>query len=442
MEPRRTLILGAAGRDFHNFNVAFRGDERTRVVAFTATQIPNIDGRRYPARLAGQHYPEGIPIREESELEALIEEHHVDEVVFAYSDVSHEYVMHLASRVLAAGADFRLMGPESTMLQAKKPVVAICAVRTGCGKSPASRYVAGILRDAGNKVAVIRHPMPYGDLERQRVQRFASLEDLDAEGENITIEEREEYEPHIEAGHLVFEGVDYQAILAAAEEEADVILWDGGNNDLPFFHPDLWITLLDPLRAGHELQYFPGETNFRAANVIVIPKVDTAQPEAVQALRETAARINPGAPVVCTQTRITVENEDAVRGRRVLVIEDGPTLTHGGMGYGAGKVAAAALGAKVVDPRPHAVGSIARLYERFTHLERVLPAMGYYPEQLEDLQATINAVDCDAVLVATPIDLAHLLEIERPTHRVRYELVDADHSPTLSELVCERLDRC
>jgi predicted GTPase len=428
----RIIIVGAAGRDFHDFNVAFRDDPDVRVVAFTAAQIPGIEGRRYPAALAGPYHPDGIPIEPESRLEALVVEHDATEVVFSYSDVTHAHVMHLGSRALAAGAGFRLLGPRRTMLRSRRPVIAVCAVRTGSGKSPACRYVARVLREEGLRVAVLRHPMPYGDLVRMRVQRFASLADLDAQGGNITLEEREEYEPHIEAGNVVWAGVDYAEILARAEPEADVVVWDGGNNDLPFLRPDLWITLVDPHRRGHELLYHPGEANLRAADVVVVTKADTAPPGSVGELRASVARSNPRAQVIVTDMEVRAEAPELVAGQRVLVIEDGPTLTHGGMPHGAGWVAAQALGAtQVVDPRPAAVGSIRRLYAEHPHLGPVLPAMGYYPEQLEELQRTIASVECDAIVVATPVDLQRLVPLPRPSTRVHYELCDHG-APTLA----------
>lgn len=431
----RIIIVGAAGRDFHDFNVAFRDDPSVRVVAFTAAQIPRIDDRRYPAALAGPRYPEGIPVEPESRLEALISEHDATEVVFSYSDVTHAHVMHLASRALAAGAGFRLLGPRRTMLRSRRPVIAVCAVRTGCGKSPACRYVARVLREEGLRVAIVRHPMPYGDLERMRVQRFASLADLDAQGSGITLEEREEYEPHIEAGNVVFAGVDYAEILASAEQDADIVLWDGGNNDLPFVRPDLWITLVDPHRDGHEQGYHPGEANLRAAHVVVVTKANTAPPGTVGALRASVEQLNPGAQVIVTDMLVEADAPELVSGRRVLLVEDGPTVTHGGMTHGAGRVAALALGAsEIVDPRPAAVGSIHELYARYPHLGPLIPAMGYYPAQLDELARTIAAVDCDTVVVATPIDLRHLIELGHPSTRVRYEL--ADHgAPTLAGAV-------
>jgi predicted GTPase len=422
---RRVLILGAAGRDFHDFNAYFRDREHYEVVAFTATQIPHIEDRRYPAELAGPLYPQGVPIHPEAELEKLIETLGVDQVVLSYSDLKHETVMSLASRALSAGAGFRLLGPGDTMLASSRPVIAIVAVRTGCGKSQTCRYVARALRRRGMRPVVMRHPMPYGDLLRQRVQRFASTEDLDAQGANITIEEREEYEPHIAEGTVIFAGVDYRDVLAAAEREADVILWDGGNNDLPFVRPGLWITLADPHRAGHELSYHPGEANFRSADVILINKADTAPEGAVSRIRENAARLNPRAKVLVAASEVTADSPETIRGKRVLLVEDGPTLTHGEMPFGAGQVAADKYGAaEVIDPRPFARGSLREIYERFPHLGKLVPAMGYYPEQMRDLEETIAAAECDAVVVATPIDLRHLVRIPRPSTRVRYELVD------------------
>lgn len=423
MVARRIVILGAAGRDFHNFNVAFRDRPEDRVVAFTATQIPDIAGRRYPSELAGDLYPSGIPIVAEDRLEALIREDAVNEVVFAYSDVSHEAVMHLASRALAAGADFRLLGAASTMLRSSVPVVSVCAVRTGCGKSQTTRRVVGILQERGLRVVAVRHPMPYGDLVRQRVQRFATMEDLDRH--DCTIEEREEYEPHIERGTVVYAGVDYGAILGEAEREADVILWDGGNNDLPFFAPDLEIVVADPHRAGHETRYHPGETNLRRADVVVVNKVSNAPPEGLREVRENIGRLNPSAIVVEADSPVSVNEPAAVRGRRVLVIEDGPTLTHGDMTYGAGVVAAREHGAaEIVDPRPHAVGSIAETFRKYPRTGAVLPAMGYGAEQIRDLEATIRATDCDLVVIGTPIDLRRLIRFDRPAVRVTYDLAE------------------
>jgi predicted GTPase len=417
----KVLIMGAAGRDFHNFNVVFRNDPACQVVAFTAAQIPNIAGRIYPTELAGERYPKGIPIYAESELESLIETHQVDQVVFAYSDVSHEEVMHKASRALAAGADFRFLGPRSTMLRSRKPVISICAVRTGAGKSPVARRIAALLRaQQGLRVAVVRHPMPYGDLAKQAVQRFATLDDL--QQAHCTVEEREEYEPHISQGDVVFAGVDYERILRLAESEADVILWDGGNNDLSFFECDLEIVLVDPHRAGHERMYFPGEVNLLRADVIIITKVDTAEREKVEELRKTIRSVNPTATILDSTMPVTVDDPLSVRGKRVLVVEDGPTVTHGGMAYGAGVLAAKKYGAAaLVDPRPEAVGSLRETFRVNPHLECLLPAMGYGTEQIHDLEQTVNRVDCDLVLIATPVDLRRLISIRQPSCRVRYE---------------------
>jgi len=436
MSPIRTIIMGAAGRDFHNFNVFFRDNPDYEVVAFTATQIPNIEGRLYPPELAGKQYPKGIPIYPESELTRLIKELKVDQVVFAYSDVSHEYVMHKASEVIAAGADFRLMGLNTTMLASSKPVVSVCAVRTGCGKSQTTRRVSLILRDMGYKVAVIRHPMPYGDLAKQAVQRFATYEDLDKY--ECTIEEREEYEPHLDNGMIVYAGVDYEAILRRAEQEADIILWDGGNNDLPFYKSDLHIVVADPHRPGHEVKYHPGEANARIADVFIINKVDTAEPEAVLEVRENLHSINPDALILEAASPIFVENPDAIRGKRVLVVEDGPTLTHGGMAYGAGWVAAKRFGAaEIVDPRPYAVGSIRDTYAKYPTTGAVLPAMGYGKEQIRELEETINRADADLVIVGTPIDLRRLMKINKPSDRVRYEL-QVIGAPTLEDILKEK----
>ena len=429
----RVIIMGAAGRDFHNFNVYFRDNPDYQVVAFTATQIPNIDERRYPPELAGSLYPEGIPIQPEEELTAMIRRRQVDQVVFAYSDVSHEYVMHKASQVLAAGADFRLMGANSTMLESRKPVVTICAVRTGAGKSQTTRHVCDVLQQMGKRVVVVRHPMPYGDLVAQAVQRFATYEDMDRH--ECTIEEREEYEPHIDRGLVVYAGVDYEAILHRAEEEADVVVWDGGNNDLPFYRPDLHIVVADPHRPGHELRYHPGEANLRAADVVVINKMDTASSEGIAQVQESIYAVNPQAVVVEAASPIFVEEPGAIRDKRVLVVEDGPTLTHGEMGYGAGVVAARRFGAaELVDPRPYAVGSIAAAFEKYPHIGPLLPAMGYSEEQMRDLEETINSTACDLVLVATPIDLRRLVDIRHPTDRVRYEL-QVIGQPTLEEIL-------
>jgi predicted GTPase len=430
---QKVIIMGAGGRDFHNFNVAFRDDLATEVVAFTAAQIPGIDDRVYPASLAGPRYPDGIPIRPEEELTELIREHDVDEVVLAYSDLSHVDVMHKASTALAAGASFRLMGPEETMLRSRKPVVAVCAVRTGCGKSQTSRRVGQILLDAGLTVALVRHPMPYGDLEAMRVQRFETLEDIDRS--NPTIEEREEYEAPVRMGMVMYAGVDYGEILEQAQEEADVVIWDGGNNDLPFFRPDLHIVVVDPLRPGHELLYHPGETNVRMADIVVVNKVDAADPRDVAQVIHNVHAVNPGTRIVRAASPVTLEDGPSLVGKRVLVIDDGPTITHGGMPYGAGTVAARQAGATtLVDPRPCAVGSIAETFERFPAIGNVLPAMGYGAEQLQELEGTINASDCDVVVTGTPIDLARLIEVRHPIRHATYVL--ADHGrPTLAEAI-------
>lgn len=434
---RRVLIVGAAGRDFHNFNVAFRDDDGFDVVAFTATQIPGIDERTYPAELAGGLYPDGIPIHAEAELERLVRELEVDEVVFSYSDVSHETVMHVGSRALAAGADYTLLGPRSTMLKSSAPVVAVCAVRTGSGKSQTTRAVTRALKAGSQKIAVVRHPMPYGDLIKQRVQRFETYEDMTAA--DCTIEEREEYEPHIAAGSIVYAGIDYEQILRAAEKEADVVVWDGGNNDLPFYAPDVHITVADPLRAGHETRYHPGEANLRMANVIVINKVDSATPKDLDALRNTIAALNGDAETIEATSPITIEDGVELEGARVIVVEDGPTLTHGEMGYGAGVVAARQAGAEPVDPRPWAVGSIKDVFERYSHMGPLLPAMGYSDQQRAELSQTINASDVDAVLIATPIDLRKVVDIEKPAVRVAYELDDAA-TAALDQTLRKRLD--
>ena len=421
MQKTQVIIMGAAGRDFHNFNVYFRNNDAYEVVAFTATQIPGIEGRNYPPELAGSRYPDGIPIYQEEELPRLIREFNVDQVVFAYSDVSHEYVMHKASIVLANGSDFRLMGPKTTMLKAKVPVVSVCAVRTGSGKSQTSRQVAKILKSKGLDVAAIRHPMPYGDLTKQVCERFASYEDLDRY--DCTIEEREEYEPHIDNGIVVYAGVDYEKILREAEEEADMIVWDGGNNDLPFYKPDLNIVVADPHRAGHEMAYHPGETNLRMADVIIINKVDTADPQKVKLVKENIKLANPDATVLEAASPITADNPEAVRGKRLLVIEDGPTVTHGSMPYGAGVLFAQKFGAgTIVDPRPYAVGSIKQAYEKYRHLGAVLPALGYGGRQVAELKETIDRTPCDVVVIGTPIDLRRVITIKQPTVRVKYEL--------------------
>jgi predicted GTPase len=428
---KRVVIMGAGGRDFHNFNVAFREDPDAGVVAFTAAQIPGIADRTYPASLAGPSYPDGIPILDEVELSDLVRRESVDEVVLAYSDLAHETVMHKASQVLAAGADFILMGPGSTMLQSSKPVVAVCAVRTGCGKSQTSRRVGQILLDAGFSVALVRHPMPYGDLEAMRVQRFATLEDIDAS--NPTIEEREEYEAPVAMGMVMYAGVDYEQILRQAEEEADVVIWDGGNNDFPFFVPDLLITVVDPLRPGHELTYYPGETNVRMADVVVVNKVDSASTEAVAQVVANVLSVNPEARIVKAASPVSLEEGTPIAAGKVLVVEDGPTITHGGMPYGAGTVAARQAGTTdLVDPRPYAVGSIAETFERYPEIGKVLPAMGYGDAQLAELEETINATPCDAVVTGTPMDLTRLISIRHPVRHATYGL--ADHGqPSLAD---------
>ncbi len=429
----RTLIMGAAGRDFHNFNVFFRDNPDYEVVAFTATQIPNIDDRRYPAELAGKLYPNGIQIFPESDLVKLIKDLKVDQVIFAYSDVPHEVVMHKASIVLAAGADFRLMGTKSTQIKSTKPVISICAVRTGSGKSQTTRRVSLILRGMGLRVAAIRHPMPYGDLVKQKVQRFATYADLDKH--ECTIEEREEYEPHLDNGVIVYAGVDYEAILRQAEKEVDVVLWDGGNNDFSFYKSDLAIVVIDPHRPGHEITYHPGETNVRNADVFVINKVDTAAPEAVIKVRENISAVNPTAQIIEGASPLFVDKPELIRGKRVLVIEDGPTLTHGEMAYGAGWVAARRFGAaEIVDPRPFAVGTITATYNKYPSTGKILPAMGYGKEQMHDLETTINAADVDLVISATPIDLTRIIKVKKPMQRVRYELQEIG-VPTLEDIL-------
>jgi predicted GTPase len=430
---KRILILGAAGRDFHNFNVVFRDDPDTEVVAFTAAQIPGIAGRVYPPALAGPRYPNGIPILAEDDLEDTLRRRGVGVVVLSYSDLAHTAVMHLASRALAAGADFWLLGPERTQLAARLPVVSVCAVRTGCGKSPVSRRVAAELKKLGWRVAVVRHPMPYGDLQLERVQRFASAADLDSN--HCTIEEREEYEPHLRQGTVVFAGVDYREVLRRAEAEADLILWDGGNNDLPFFRSDLEIVVADPLRPGHELAYHPGEVNFRRAHVVVINKVDTAPPVGVESVRRNLARVNPRAAVIEAASDVIVAEPERVRRRRVLIVEDGPTVTHGEMGFGAGFVAALRYGAAArLDPRPYAVGSLCETFERFPQIGPVLPAMGYSDDQRRELEETINRTPCDLVLVATPVDLGRLLRLHKPVLRVTYEVEELSR-PNLADVL-------
>jgi predicted GTPase len=430
---QRVLILGAAGRDFHNFNVYFRDQQDFEVVAFTATQIPNIEDRRYPAELAGPRYPEGIRIEAEDELEDLIQRLDVDVAVFSYSDVSHEHVMHMGSRVMAAGADYMLLGARHTMLQSSKPVVAVCAARTGSGKSQTSRRVADILSGMDKKVVVVRHPMPYGNLVKQAVQRFETYEDLASH--DVTIEEREEYEPHIAAGRVVYAGVDYEAILRRAEQEADAVIWDGGNNDLSFYRPDLYITVVDPLRPDHARRYHPGETNVRMADAIVINKVATASLEQVELARSVVVELNPVATVIEAASALYVDQGEQIRGKRVLVVEDGPTLTHGEMEYGAGWVAARRFGAgEIIDPRPYAVGSIRDTYEKYPTTGDVLPAMGYGEEQTADLAETITATPADLVLIGTPIDLRRLIDIDKPSLRVRYELQEIGQ-PTLEDVL-------
>jgi predicted GTPase len=434
--PIRTIIMGAAGRDFHNFNVFFRDNRDYEVVAFTATQIPDIEGRLYPKELAGGLYPKGIPIRAEEELPELIKKFDVEQVIFAYSDVPYEYVMHKASLVTAAGADFRLLGTKATQLKSSKPVVSVCAVRTGSGKSQTTRRVSLILREMGYKVAAIRHPMPYGNLIAQEVQRYANYDDLDEY--ECTIEEREEYEPHLDNGVIVYAGVDYEKILRQAEKEVDIVLWDGGNNDFPFYVSDLQIVVADPHRPGHESRYYPGETNVRMADVLVINKVDTADPENVIAVRENLRRLNPKAIVIEAASPLFVDNPEAIRGKRVLVIEDGPTLTHGEMAYGAGYVAARRFGAaEIVDPRPFAVKSIAATYQKYTKTGPILPAMGYGEAQMKDLEETINHSEVDMVIVGTPIDLTRVIKLKKPYQRVRYELQEIGQ-PTLQDLLMKK----
>lgn len=433
MGRKKLVIMGAAGRDFHNFNVLYRDNRAFEVVAFTAAQIPNIERRTYPASLAGHLYPDGIPIHSEEALETLVRDNAVDAVVFSYSDISHMDVMHKASLANAAGADFVLVAPSATMLKSKVPVVAICAVRTGAGKSQTTRRVAEILLKKGRRLVVVRHPMPYGDLEAQAVQRFETYEDLDRY--DCTIEEREEYEPHLRNGIIVYAGVDYEAILRKAETEADIILWEGGNNDTPFFVPDIHIVLLDPHRAGHEVAYHPGETNLRMADVFIVNKVSTADPDDVEAVKRRAREANPDAVIIDAESPITVESPEAIRGKRVLVVEDGPTLTHGGMSFGAGTLAAESEGAaEIVDPRPYAVGSIKEVFENYPQDRNLLPAMGYGEEQVAELEQTINAVDCDVVVSGTPVDLNRILNVNKPLLSVRYELREMGR-PNLEDIL-------
>ncbi|MCB9451590.1 MAG: GTPase [Anaerolineaceae bacterium] len=436
MQRIRTLIMGAAGRDFHNFNVYFRNNEQYEVVAFTATQIPGIEGRLYPRELAGDLYPQGIPIKDEKDLDDLIREHQIEQVVFSYSDVSHAYIMHKASQVMACGADFRLLGAAATQIKSTKPIVSVCAVRTGSGKSQTSRQIVTILQSFGLKVVAVRHPMPYGNLIAQQVQRFAEYDDLDEY--ECTIEEREEYEPYIDRGAVIYAGVDYEKILRKAEEEADVIVWDGGNNDLPFYQSDYHIVVVDPHRPGHELAYYPGEVNLRMADVALINKVDTADYENILAVRKNIQAVNPTALVLEGASPIFVDHPEAIRGKRVLVVEDGPTLTHGEMTYGAGVVAAQRFGAaELIDPRPFAVGSIVNTYRKYPHTGTILPAMGYGAKQMSELEATINASDADLVIVATPIDLRRVINVKLPMERVRYEL-QVIGTPTLEDLLTEK----
>ncbi len=436
MPQNRVIIMGAAGRDFHNFNVCFRDNRAYEVVAFTATQILDIAHRIYPPQLAGKSYPDGIPIYPEADLTRLVKELDVNHVVFAYSDVSHGYVMHKASEVMAAGADFRLLGPQATMLEPKVPVISVCAVRTGAGKSQTTRRVFDLLREMDKRVVVVRHPMPYGTLADQICQRFSSYEDLNRY--HTTIEEREEYEPHIARGGVVYAGVDYELILQCAQEEAEIILWDGGNNDLPFYKPTLHIVVVDPHRPGHELTYYPGETNLRMADVVVINKIDTADFQDVIAVRRNVRAVNPQAVTIEAASPIFVDDPDEIRGKRVLVVEDGPTLTHGEMSYGAGMVAAERLGAaEIVDPRPYAVGSIADAFSKYETTGPVLPAMGYNEEQTRELEQTIDATPCDVVIVATPIDLSQVIAINKPFQRVRYELQEIGE-PTLADVLHDR----
>jgi predicted GTPase len=437
MSRTRVLIAGAAGRDFHNFNLVYRDRPEYEVVAFTATQIPNIDGRRYPAELAGTLYPEGIPILPETALEELVREHEIDSVVFAYSDVTHEHVMHIGSRALAAGASYHLISPHHTMLATPKPSVAICAVRTGSGKSQTTRHVAALFRESGKRVAVLRHPMPYGDLTKQAVQRFERYEDLDSA--DATIEEREEYEPHLAEGNLVFAGIDYERILRAAEREADVILWDGGNNDTPFIEPDLHIVVVDPHRPGHELRYHPGETNLRMADVCIVNKIDSATQEGIDAVLNSIHENTRDAIVVLAASPFHVEGDaEEIRGKCVLAVEDGPTLTHGEMTYGAAVLAAKQYGAaELVDPRHCAVGSIAKTFEDYPNVGKLLPAMGYGRQQMEDLRETIHRCEADLVLIGTPIDLRRLIELDKPALRVTYKLQEMGE-PTLEQVLVEK----
>ncbi len=437
MSKTKIIIIGAAGRDFHNFNVVYRNNPDVEVVAFTAAQIPDIDGRKYPASLAGNGYPNGIPIHAEEDLEKLIIEHKIDECVLSYSDLAYDTVMHLASRVMVAGAKFSMLAAEPTMVKSTKPVISITAVRTGCGKSQTTRQVVRVLKDMGLKVASIRHPMPYGDLEKQKVQRFAELEDLIKH--DCTIEEMEEYEPHIAMNSIIYAGVDYEAILREAEKEADVIIWDGGNNDMPFYKPDLSIVVADPLRPGHEVSYYPGEVNFRMADVIVINKIDSAYPEDVEEILDNARALNPKAKVILAASTIQVDDPSVIEGKSVLVVEDGPSLTHGEMEIGAGTVAARRFGAdELVDPRPYTVGKITETFEKYPEIGILLPAMGYGEQQMKDLEATINATECEAVVIGTPINLGRFIDIKHPSTRVYYELGEIG-TPNLKGIITEKM---
>jgi len=438
MSKIKVLIMGAAGRDFHNFNVYFRDNSNYEVIAFTATQIPDIAGRNYPVELSGSLYSKGIPIYLEEDMPELIKKNKIDQVVLAYSDLPYQYVMDKASIVLASGADFILMGPKNTMLKSKVPVVSVCAVRTGCGKSQTTRRVSEILKKMGYKIAVIRHPMPYGDLREQIWQRYETYADLDRY--KCTIEEREEYEPHIDMGNILYAGVDYQEILTRAEKEADIIIWDGGNNDLPFYQPDLHIMVTDPHRAGHEMTYYPGEANLRMADVVVINKIDTAYPDKVNLLRENIYKLAPNAIVVDAASPLTVDHSELIRGKRVLVVEDGPTLTHGEMKYGAGVIAAQKFGAKeIIDPRPYAVGTIKDTYTKYPEIGTLLPAMGYGKKQIQELENTINAVDCDMVIIGTPIDLSRIIKIDKKSVRVKYDLQEIGR-PNLEEILKQKME--
>ena len=441
MNKKNIIIIGAAGRDFHNFNTVYKNNPAYNVVAFTATQIPGIADKKYPASLAGDLYPEGIPIYEQEHLEQLIKDLDVDECVFSYSDITYNTVMGLGAKVNAAGADFTLLGPKNTMLKSSKPVISIGAVRTGCGKSQTTRRIAEVLMRHGLKVIAIRHPMPYGDLEAQKVQRFATIEDLKIH--KCTVEEMEEYEPHISRGNVIYAGIDYQAILEAAENDpdgCDVILWDGGNNDFPFYQSDLTVTVVDPHRPGHELSYYPGEVTLRLADVVVINKIDSADFENIQTVRSNVEKVNPKAVIVEAASALTVENPEAIKGKKVLVVEDGPTLTHGEMKIGAGVVAAKRFGAaEIIDPRPYAVGKLAKTYETYPDIGDVLPAMGYDEEQISDLETTINSVDCDAVVIATPIDLKRVVNIEKPSIKVDYSLQEIGN-PSIEDVLYDFID--